>query len=80
MLVSMAVAMTHLVIVAAQSRRRSVLCCGACGDNLELIRWLRRWDDWCDDALGVPETEDRTMLFDEWSEEQRRKEPPTATK
>lgn len=33
------------------------------GNNLELIQWFRRWDDWSEDELGVPDNQDRTMLL-----------------
>jgi len=32
------------------------------GNNLELIQWFRRWDDWSEDELGVPDNAGRTML------------------
>jgi glyoxylase I family protein len=31
------------------------------GNNLELIQWFRRWDDWSEQELGVPENQGRTM-------------------
>jgi glyoxylase I family protein len=31
------------------------------GNNLEIIQWFRRWDDWSEVELGVPENEGRTM-------------------
>ena len=32
------------------------------GNNLELIQWFRRWDDWSEEELGVPDNAGRTML------------------
>jgi glyoxylase I family protein len=31
------------------------------GNNIELIQWFRRWDDWSEDELGVPDNGDRVM-------------------
>jgi glyoxylase I family protein len=47
------------------------------GNNLELIQWLRRWDDWSEEELGVPENEGRRMMTEEY-EEQRRRELPAS--
>jgi len=47
-------------------------------NNIELIQWFRRWDDWSEEELGVPDNEDRSMLIDEWREERRRQELPSA--
>jgi glyoxylase I family protein len=32
------------------------------GNNIELIQWFRRWDDWSEDELGVPDNSDRVMM------------------
>jgi glyoxylase I family protein len=32
------------------------------GNNLEIIQWLRRWDEWSEDELGVPENAGKQML------------------
>lgn len=48
------------------------------GNNIELIQWFRRWDDWSEEELGVPDNQDRSMLIDEWQEERRRQELPTS--
>jgi catechol 2,3-dioxygenase-like lactoylglutathione lyase family enzyme len=32
------------------------------GNNLELIQWFRRWDDWSEEELGVPDNAGRKML------------------
>jgi catechol 2,3-dioxygenase-like lactoylglutathione lyase family enzyme len=32
------------------------------GNNIEVIQWFRRWDDWSEAELGVPENDGRTML------------------
>jgi hypothetical protein len=47
------------------------------GNNIELIQWFRRWDDWSEEELGVPDNQDRSMLIDEWQEERRRQELPS---
>jgi len=36
------------------------------GNNIELIQWFRRWDDWSEEELGVPDNQDRTMLLEDW--------------
>lgn len=48
------------------------------GNNLEIIQWLRRWDDWSEAELGVPENAGREMLSERVFEEQRRRELPGA--
>jgi hypothetical protein len=45
-------------------------------NNIELIQWFRRWDDWSEDELGVPDNADRSMLIDGWREERRKQELP----
>jgi len=32
------------------------------GNNLELIQWFRRWDEWSEADLGVPESGGHRML------------------
>jgi glyoxylase I family protein len=31
------------------------------GNNIEIIQWLRRWDDWSEEELGVPDNAGRKM-------------------
>ncbi|HEU4751512.1 MAG TPA: VOC family protein, partial [Armatimonadota bacterium] len=31
------------------------------GNNIEVIQWLRRWDDWSEEELGVPDNGGRRM-------------------
>jgi hypothetical protein len=38
-------------------------------NNIEIIRWLRRWDDWSEDELGIPDNAGRTMMTEERREE-----------
>jgi hypothetical protein len=45
-------------------------------DHIALILWFRRWDDWSEEQLGVPENKDQSMLIDEWREERCRQELP----
>ncbi len=44
------------------------------GNNIEVIQWFRRWDDWSEDELGVPDNAGRTML----TEAAKVQELPTA--
>jgi glyoxylase I family protein len=48
------------------------------GNNLEIIQWLRRWDDWSEDELGVPENDSREMMTERMRRERPRSELPTA--
>lgn len=47
------------------------------GNNIELIQWFRRWDDWSEDELGVPDNGDRVMATEKWKEEMRQELPQT---
>ena len=47
------------------------------GNNLEIIQWFRRWDDWSEEELGVPENGGRTMMTETARPEQARQELPT---
>ena len=42
------------------------------GNNLEIIQWFRRWDEWSEEELGVPENAGRSMM----TETIRREELP----
>jgi catechol 2,3-dioxygenase-like lactoylglutathione lyase family enzyme len=46
------------------------------GNNLEIIQWLRRWDDWSEDELGVPDNAGREMLTEEMRKARIREELP----
>lgn len=35
------------------------------GNNIEVIQWFRRWDDWSEAELGVPDNGDRVMRTEE---------------
>lgn len=45
------------------------------GNNIEVIQWFRRWDDWSEDELGVPDNGDRVMRT-----EALRQELPTGSR
>jgi len=45
------------------------------GNNIELIQWFRRWDDWSEEELGVPDNQDRTMLLEDWQARKRSELP-----
>jgi glyoxylase I family protein len=45
------------------------------GNTIEIIQWLRRWDDWSEDELGVPDNAGIKMRTEQ-IEEQRRRELP----
>jgi catechol 2,3-dioxygenase-like lactoylglutathione lyase family enzyme len=47
------------------------------GNNLEVIQWLRRWDDWSEEDLGVPDNEDRQMMTETMRSERTREELPS---
>lgn len=46
------------------------------GNNLEIIQWLRRWDDWSEAELGVPDNGDLTMMTEQRRRERSREELP----
>lgn len=46
------------------------------GNNIEIIQWLRRWDDWSEQELGVPENDGREMMTEQMARERRRQELP----
>lgn len=46
------------------------------GNNLELIQWFRRWDDWSEAELGVPDNAGRTMFTEATRSADARPEPP----
>jgi catechol 2,3-dioxygenase-like lactoylglutathione lyase family enzyme len=35
------------------------------GNNLEIIQWLRRWDDWSEAELGIPDNDGRLMMTEQ---------------
>lgn len=41
------------------------------GNNIEIIQWLRRWDDWSELELGVPDNEGRTMMTEDLAARRR---------
>lgn len=45
------------------------------GNNIEIIRWFRRWDDGSEEELGVPDNGERTMLAEDYREQRRRELP-----
>lgn len=45
------------------------------GNNLEIIQWLRRWDEWSEEELGVPDNQGRRMAAEEWAERRRQELP-----
>ena len=47
------------------------------GNNIEVIQWFRRWDEWSEEELGVPENQGRTMATEEWRRQESRQELPT---
>src|SRR5688500_16632368 len=47
------------------------------GNNIEVIQWLRRWDNWSEEELGVPENGDRTMATEEWRKARMKEELPS---
>lgn len=49
------------------------------GNNLEFIQWFRRWDDWSEDELGVPDNAGRRMLTETAKSSQAHNELPTAS-
>ena len=46
------------------------------GNNLEIIQWLRRWDEWSEQELGVPENGDRQMATEKQRSAQAERELP----
>lgn len=48
------------------------------GNNIEIIQWLRRWDEWSEEELGVPDNGDVRMLTETVREQQRARELPGA--
>lgn len=47
------------------------------GNNIEIIQWFRRWDDWSEAELGVPDNQGRKMATETWRQDQQREELPT---
>lgn len=47
------------------------------GNNLELIQWLRHWDDFSEAELGVPDNGDRVMATEEWRRKRESLELPS---
>ena len=45
------------------------------GNNLEVIQWFRRWDDWSEAELGVPDNEGRKMATEEYATTRPRELP-----
>src|SRR5947209_356541 len=45
------------------------------GNNIEIIQWLRRWDEWSEQELGVPDNGDRVMATEEYAKARRRELP-----
>jgi catechol 2,3-dioxygenase-like lactoylglutathione lyase family enzyme len=45
------------------------------GNNLEVIQWFRRWDDWSEEVLGIPENTDREMLTETMRQQRQGLEP-----
>jgi catechol 2,3-dioxygenase-like lactoylglutathione lyase family enzyme len=48
------------------------------GNNLEIIQWFRRWDDWSEAELGIPDNAGRTMLTEATDAERIRQELPSS--
>jgi len=48
------------------------------GNNLEIIQWLRTWDDTSEAELGVPDNGERVMLTDEWRRSRQERELPAS--
>lgn len=46
------------------------------GNNLEIIQWLRRWDDWSETELGVPDNAGQEMMSERMLADQRSRELP----
>jgi glyoxylase I family protein len=46
------------------------------GNNIEVIQWFRRWDDWSEEELGVPDNAGRTMMTESLRESEARRELP----
>lgn len=47
------------------------------GNNIEIIQWFRRWDEWSEAELGVPENDGRVMLTEEARAARIREELPS---
>ncbi|MFN3651993.1 MAG: VOC family protein [Armatimonadota bacterium] len=45
------------------------------GNNIEVIQWLRRWDDWSEEELGVPDNGDRRMMTEDHAARRRQELP-----
>jgi glyoxylase I family protein len=48
------------------------------GNNLEVIQWFRRWDEWSEEELGVPDNQGRTMRTEEWRQHRTHDELPSS--
>lgn len=46
------------------------------GNNIEIIQWLRQWDDGSELELGVPDSQGRTMMTEELRRQRMREELP----
>jgi glyoxylase I family protein len=46
------------------------------GNNLEIIQWFRRWDEWSEEELGVPENAGRSMMTEAMRQQRQREELP----
>jgi glyoxylase I family protein len=46
------------------------------GNNIEIIQWLRRWDEWSEEELGVPANNGIAMLTEEMRRARIREELP----
>ncbi len=46
------------------------------GNHIEIIQWLRRWDDWSEKELGVPDNGGIRMMTERAREERSRQELP----
>jgi glyoxylase I family protein len=46
------------------------------GNNIEIIQWLRRWDEWSEQELGVPDNGGVIAQSERYLMEQREKELP----
>jgi catechol 2,3-dioxygenase-like lactoylglutathione lyase family enzyme len=46
------------------------------GNNIEVIQWLRPWDETSEAELGVPDNGQRTMTSERWREERLKVELP----
>jgi glyoxylase I family protein len=46
------------------------------GNNIEVIQWLRAWDETSETELGVPDNDGHTMATERWQEERLKVELP----